>query len=47
MSNKNKKIKVVVAANVKREATMIDSNGGVLATGRTSAEIAKKLHGRR
>jgi hypothetical protein len=26
---------------------MIDQNGGVVATGRTSAEIAKNLHGRR
>jgi hypothetical protein len=48
MSNSNKKIKVVVAANVKRESVMIDPRGGaVIAEGRSKAELAKKLYGRR
>jgi len=41
------KIKVSLGANFRREATLIDKDGQVLAEGTTGAALASNLYGRR
>lgn len=47
MAKKKHKIGVALGTDIKREATLIDKDGNVLAEGETSAQLAKQRYGRR